>query len=85
MSKLYGSYLNFIEFDQERYWDIRENVDIRCYPVPQLPSSSVFREDRVFLQEKKMDEAQVAKEKLENIQRNDRKLREGVLKKNGKK
>lgn len=28
-SKLYGSYLNFIEFDGKRYWDIRENVPVK--------------------------------------------------------
>lgn len=28
-SKIYGSYLNFIEFDGKRYWDIRENVTVK--------------------------------------------------------
>lgn len=28
-SKLYGSYLNFIEFDDTRYWDIRENIPVQ--------------------------------------------------------
>lgn len=26
VSKLYGSYLNYIEFDGKRYWDVRENI-----------------------------------------------------------
>ena len=34
------------------------------------------REDRILLELEKYPEAQVAKEKIENIQRNDRKLRE---------
>lgn len=29
VSKLYGSYLNYIEFDGKRYWDIRENLRVR--------------------------------------------------------
>lgn len=48
----------------------------------QIPSSSNFREDRILLEKGLMDAAQVAKEKLENIQRHDRKLREKYSKKN---
>ncbi len=29
ISKVYGSYLNFIEFDGIRYWDIRENIPVK--------------------------------------------------------
>jgi hypothetical protein len=36
----------------------------------------LYREDRVLLEKRMLKEAQEAKEKLENIQRNDRKLRE---------
>lgn len=42
----------------------------------QLPSSSLYREDRILLEKKEIEQAQLAKEKLENIQRADRKLRE---------
>lgn len=42
----------------------------------QLKSSSIFREDRALLMAGKMDEAQLKKEELEEIQRKDRKLRE---------
>jgi len=42
----------------------------------QLPSSSIYREDRVLLEKGDIEKAQLVKEKLENIQRGDRKLRE---------
>ena len=38
-------------------------------------SSSIYREDSNLLYERKMDEAQEAKETLENLQRHDRKMR----------
>jgi hypothetical protein len=44
--------------------------------VKQLPSSSLYREDRVKLENGQKEIAQLCKEKLENIQRGDRKLRE---------
>jgi hypothetical protein len=46
-----------------------------------LPSSSIYRQDRISLEENKLKEAQENKEKLENIQRADRKLREKYNKK----
>lgn len=47
----------------------------------QLPSSSLYREDRINLEKGLKEEAQLSKEKLENIQRGDRKLREKFSKK----
>ena len=47
----------------------------------QLPSSSIYREDRIKLEKGLMEEAQISKEILENIQRGDRKLREKFSKK----
>jgi len=71
-----GSYLSHIEFDGVRYWDIRENYPISIIEMENnLPSSCIYREDRVLLEQEKLAEAQEAKEKIENIQRNDRKLR----------
>lgn len=46
-----------------------------CYVDYPLPSDSNFREDLMFRRMGNFGEAQNAKEKLENIQRNDRKLR----------
>ena len=69
--------MSHIEFDGERYWDIRNNFPIKLIEYEKnLPSSSIYREDRILLEENKVEEGQVAKEKLENIQRGDRKLRE---------
>lgn len=84
MSKVHGSYVQYIEFDDIRYWDIRENVEIKAIEnQKQLPSSSVYRNDRVLLSQSnltlalgKVEAAQVAKEAIENLQRKDRKLRQ---------
>ncbi len=42
----------------------------------QLPSSSIFREDRIYLEKQNLEKGQFYKDKLENLQRHDRKLRE---------
>lgn len=76
LSNFKGSYLSNITFDDVRYWDIRRNIDIEAYPVKkQLPSSSIYRDDSILLYERKLEEAQEAKNRLENLQRHDRKLR----------
>ncbi len=81
LSKVYGTYLGFIEFDNVRYWDIRENVYLKHYENPnQIPSSSLFREDRIFLEKQIIEKGQMHKDRLENIQRSDRKLREAYMK-----
>lgn len=76
VSVLRGSYLSHIEFDGKRYWDFRQNYPIKSidYDSP-LPSSSLLREDRILLEQGRLEEGQIAKEKIENIQRADRKLR----------
>jgi len=72
--KVYGSYLSFMDFNNIRYWDLRENIYLQPIEVMNQPqSSSLFREDRILLQEKKIDQAQIVKEKLENVQRADKK------------
>ena len=60
-----------------RYWDIREDLDLDLYEYKNpLPSCSCLREDRILLQERDLEHGQAAKEKIEIIQRKDRKLRE---------
>jgi hypothetical protein len=82
VSKIYGSYLSFIEFNNIRYWDIRENIEIKSLNVEkQLLSSSIYREDRILLGENKVEEAQKMKERIEDLQRYDRKLRQKIEKK----
>ncbi len=81
MSKAYGTYLGFIEFDNVRYWDIRENVYLKSYDNPnQITSSSLFREDRIYLEKQNIEKGQFHKERLENLQRHDKKLREAYQK-----
>lgn len=76
VSSVSGSYVSNIDFDGKRYWDFRENFPISIIEINKnTPSSSVLREDRVLLEQEKLEEAQIAKEKIENLQRNDRKLR----------
>jgi hypothetical protein len=83
VSKFNGSYLSHIDFDGIRYWDIRKNIDIEAYPIKnQLPSSSIYRIDSQLLYERKIDEAQEEKIRLEELQRHDRKLRKEFMEKN---
>ena len=82
VSVLRGSYLSHIEFDGVRFWDIRENFPISVIEKSKnLPSSALTRDDRRLLEEGKAKEAQEAKEKIENLQRYDRKLRKDYHKK----
>ena len=81
INKIYGSYLSFIEFNNIRYWDIRENIPIKIKDKDyKLKSDSSAREDKILLGVGNVEAAQSAKEKLEEIQRRDRKLREKHLK-----
>jgi hypothetical protein len=71
-----GEFSNIIRFDDVPYWEYDN------YEFPKflrmgytLPSDSTFREDIVWLKQDNEDEAQKAKIRLEEIQRNDRKLR----------
>jgi len=77
VSKVYGSFCGFIEFNGIRYWDIRENFDVSLIePQKQLPSSALYREDRMFIEKNNVEEGQKAKERLEELQRHDKKLRQ---------
>jgi len=77
LSKVYGSFVSYIEFDNIRYWDIRENIPVKVIErQKQLASSSIYRTDRKLLFENKVEAAQIEKEILENLQRKDRKLRQ---------
>lgn len=73
-----GSYLHFIEFEGERYWEMGDEWGIWNKPDEQhlLMSDSSLRADLNFLKEKDYENAQKAKEELEEAQRADKKLRE---------
>jgi len=60
-----------------RYWDVNENVYLKSFENPnQFPSSSLFKEDRIYLEKQNLEKGQEHKDRLENLQRHDRKLRE---------
>ena len=76
VSNFKGSYLEYIDFDGQRFWDIRRNIDIEAFPIKdQIKSSSIYRPDSLCLYERKLEQAQEKKDKLENLQRKDRALR----------
>ena len=80
MSEIYGNYNGFLDFDKVRYWDVRRKDDV-FFPIAgedpnSLPSQSTKRTDGRKFISLTVEEAQEEKERLENIQRNDRKLRE---------
>ena len=82
---IYANYMGFCDFSNVRYWDIREQEKIwfpirQLDPSKKLASDSVNRIDSMTLKTGDVPAAQEAKESLEEIQRNDRKLREAVEK-----
>ena len=62
----------------DRYWELRSEQPDTWQPgASPLPSDSRFRKDLVILKTGDVAESQVWKEQLENMQRNDKKLRGG--------
>ena len=80
-----GKWTENVLFDNEVFWNREDNVLLDMIePEYKLPSDSCFRSDlKIFLTGKE-DEAQEEKEKLEENQRRDRRLREGTDKENQK-
>lgn len=76
ISKAFGTWIGYLDFDGVRYWDVRQIKPATISYYPNLPSDSEIREDLKLLREGLVDEAQIAKEKIENLQRDDRKFRE---------
>ncbi|CAD8133891.1 unnamed protein product [Paramecium octaurelia] len=81
ISTVFGTYIGFINFDNVRYWDYRYVVPhkIKLDKQP-LESDHKNRSDLQALRAGDIPLAQKNKEILENIQRNDRKLREAFEK-----
>jgi hypothetical protein len=71
-----GEWSKNIFIDDELYWNYD---DFKHYELTSqeytLPSDSTYREDRNLLKEGKIDEAEQAKIRMEELQRKDRKLR----------
>ena len=82
ISYIEGNWFDYVMIDGDNYWEIDKVKPGKLVSVPDpLPSDSTFRPDlRAFI-EGNDAEAQKQKEILEEIQRNDRKLREQATKK----
>ncbi len=84
ISEITGNYLGYLDFDNVRYWDGRAKdqvyVEMAGEATDALPSQGSKRTDGRFYLSYSIEEAQAEKERLENIQRNDRKLREAANK-----
>jgi len=79
-----GSWLSHLEIEGEMYWRIDESGDEQWIEPEEkkLESDSKYRPDSKFIKMKNFDQAQKEKDILENLQRNDAKLRKA--KKSGK-
>jgi hypothetical protein len=77
LSKIEGEWSRYLKFDGKDYWRQGENkiADILKQDFI-LPSDSLYREDTILLKNGFEDLAQQAKTNLEEIQRNDKRLRE---------
>lgn len=77
VSRLQGSWLSHLDFDGVRFWALQQEQPDVWSSVPNpLKSDSRFREDLAMLaQGADTKAAQDAKERLEKLQRNDKKLR----------
>jgi hypothetical protein len=80
ISQLTGTFLGHLDFDGRRYWDLRhsQTFQVLCRQIEfeaNLPSDSELRPDLVSLRNGNIQEAQVHKEAMEHLQREDRKLR----------
>lgn len=75
--------MQYVEFEGEKYWEIGEEWGTWYKPdqIKLLPSDSCLRADINYLKEKDYENAQAAKEELEEIQRKDKAIREENRKK----
>ncbi|CAK70450.1 unnamed protein product (macronuclear) [Paramecium tetraurelia] len=86
LSKLFGSYMGFADFDGIRYWDARVIKPFAMQILKSnLDSDHTKRTDRICMIAGDMNKAQVEKERLEQSQRNDAALRKEFLKQKKKK
>lgn len=75
-SRIEGSWLGCIVFDGQQYWAYDQGAKFAAIPVEKpLPSDCRYREDLVHLKKGDLEGAQTWKQKLEEKQRRDAKLR----------
>ena len=71
-----GIWHSNLNFDKKNFWKIEDYLAYQLEGLENpIPSDSIYREDLIVWKSKSLEKAQEAKEKLENIQRKDRKLR----------
>jgi len=81
VSKVEGSWLSDVKFDDKTYWDLQKDKPSDLSPIKNpLPSDSRYRKDLVTLLTGDQDEAQKMKEILEDKQRKERGWREAGAK-----
>eukprot|EP00830_Metopus_es_P012813 TRINITY_DN2959_c0_g1_i1.p1 TRINITY_DN2959_c0_g1~~TRINITY_DN2959_c0_g1_i1.p1 ORF type:complete len:626 (+),score=93.21 TRINITY_DN2959_c0_g1_i1:61-1938(+) len=81
ISKITGSWLENIKFDTHIYWEFETADLIRPKPIADpLPSDCRFREDLQAWKQKDLSWAQKEKDRLQVLQRADRKTREDFAK-----
>jgi len=74
--ELYGQAFSYLVIDGKEFWNRDKDLPIRPVPVKNpLPSDNRFREDILWVKRGNLNFAQEWKEKLEERQRNDRKMR----------
>jgi len=78
-----GSWLSHLELEGEMYWRVDETIDEQWMEPEEkkLKSDSSYREDSKYIKVKNYDQAQKEKERLENLQRHDAKIRKSKNKK----
>ena len=93
VSEIYGNYMGYIDFDGERFWDVRKQVNYKPVDLSKeerimpgglspllLPSDTTYRLDSLTLETGDVEAAQLRKNEMEEAQRYDRKLREAAEK-----
>lgn len=77
MAKIEGNWLDHLKMDGKIYWSIYECLPYKLqYFDNPLPSDSNFRLDLLYLREGNENKAQELKDKIEETQRQDKKLRD---------
>jgi hypothetical protein len=68
ISQISGNYMGYIDFDEQRYFDVRamEIYEVTSHPLDQsLKSDSRLRPDSIELFKNNVEQAQTNKEELE--------------------
>ena len=79
--KFEGQWTSYISFDNVEYWNNNKTKSLTIFSHEfTLPSDGRYREDLINLIKGNQEQSQSEKEKLENIEKQDKKLREKYLK-----